>query len=151
MLSKPWRAPAILIAVLTLPLFGADKALWSNLGSLKPGDRIGIVRSDQTHIEGRFESFTASAIAVRTDQVVTVANNDVVRVYRRPRISRPWRALIGGAIGVAAGVLLDQTVGTFFRNEGHDVASGAWIAGGAGIGAGIGALTGGGSSTVYQR
>jgi hypothetical protein len=151
MLSKPWRALAILIAVLTLPVFGGDRSLWSNLGSLKPGDRIGIVRSDQTHIEGRFESFTSSSISLRTGQPVTVASADVVRVYRRPRISRPIRALIGGAIGVAAGVLLDQTVGTYFRNEGHDVATGAWIAGGAGIGAGIGALTGGGSQTVYQR
>jgi hypothetical protein len=80
-----------------------------------------------------------------------VSKENVVRVYRRPRATRGIRALIGGAIGAIAGIVLTGTVGERFRNEGLDVPAGAWIAGGAAISAGIGALTGGGYETIYQR
>jgi hypothetical protein len=74
-----------------------------------------------------------------------------VRVYRRSRLSRGIRVLIGGAIRAVAGIVLTQTIGQYRRNEGHDSPAGAWIAGGAGTGAAVGALTGGGYKTIYQR
>jgi len=151
MFSKRRSATAILAAVFTFPTFGADSSVWSNLGGLRQGDRIGIIQSDQKRIEGRFESFGESNISLRSDQLVTVQKDNVVRVYRRPRTHRAIRALIGGGVGVLAGALLTGTAGDRFRNEGQDVPAAAWIAGGAGLGAGIGAATGGGYRTVYQR
>lgn len=150
MLSKR-LATAILTAIFTFPVFAEDHSLWSNLGDLEQGARIGIIQSDQKRIEGRFERFTELSISVRTDQITTLARDNVVRVYRRPRIDRTKRALIGAAIGVAAGALLTNTAGDRFRNEGKDVPAGLWIGGGAAIGAGIGSISGGGYQTVYQR
>jgi hypothetical protein len=85
---------------------------------LKSGERIGIIQSHQKRIEGRFQGFTDSAISLSTDRLTTVPRSDVVRVYRPPRINRTKRALIGGAIGLAAGALLTNTAGDRFRNEG---------------------------------
>ena len=151
MFSKQRSATATLAAILALRAFAEDRSLWSNLGALKSGERIGIIQSDQKQIEGRFQGFTESAISVTADQVVTLPRGNVVRVYRHPRINRTKRALIGAAIGLAAGALLTNTAGDRFRNEGKDVPAGIWIRGGAGIGAGIGAIIGGGYQTVYQR
>ena len=151
MFSERRLATAFLISVLTLPAFAGDSKLWSNLEGLEPGERIGIIQSDEKRIEGWFEGFSESTISLRTNQFLTLPRDTVVRVYRRPRTKRTIRALIGGAIGALAGVLLTRTVGDRFRNEGRDVLAVAWITGAAGIGAGIGALTGGGYQTVYQR
>src|ERR1700730_2496618 len=46
------------------------------------------------------------------DRDITVARDGVVRVYRRPDVSRTMRTLIGGAIGLAAGVVSAQPAGT---------------------------------------
>lgn len=148
---KRQLTPAILVAMMAVPAFAWDDRTWDNLATLKPGDRIGAIQSDLKRVEGRFAGFSDSGISIRGDQMATVAKEKVVRVYRRPRTRRSLRVVIGAAIGTGAGVLLNQTAGTRFRNEGQDVPSGAWIAGAAGIGAGIGALSGGGYRTVYQR
>jgi hypothetical protein len=144
-------ATAIVTVIITLPAFADDRSPWSNLGRVEQGARIGIILSDQKRIEGQFQGFTDSDISLRTDQVITLARDNVVRVYRRPRLNRTKRALIGAAIGVVAGVLLTKTAGDRFRNEGQDVPAASWIGGAAGIGAGIGAITGGGYQTVYRR
>jgi hypothetical protein len=140
----------MLAAVIAVPIFAADSSAWTNLGTLKPGTRIGIVQADMKRVEGSFEGFTDSGISVRTDRDVTLRKEDVVRVYRRPRVSRPVRAAVGAAIGAAGGAILNNTAGARFRNEGQDVA-GAFVGGGVGIGAAIGALSGGGYQTVYRR
>jgi len=151
MIQRRTAAALILAAAITFPALAADPAQWANLGELRRGQRIGVVQTDQKRIEGRFEAFTDSAISLRADGEIVVAKEKVVRVYRRPRANRGVRALIGGAIGAAAGILLTNTVGDRFRNEGQDVPVGLWVGGGAGIGAGIGALTGGGYKTIYQQ
>jgi len=151
MLLKRRTVTAILAAALTLPAFAEDHGLWSNLNHLKLGERIGVIQAGKKRIEGRFQGFNESAISVGAGQVVALPRSEVIRVYRRARIQRMKRALIGGAIGVAAGVLLTNTAGDRFRNEGQNPPAGLWIGGAAGIGAGIGALTGGGDRTVYER
>jgi hypothetical protein len=130
--------------------WAADEGNWNNLAQLKRGDRIGVIGSDMKRTEGRFVSFEEGGLSIETDQPVTIAKDRVVRVYRRARTNRVWRTAIGAGIGVAAGAVLNATIGERFRNEGQDVA-GALIASGAGVGAGLGALSGGGNVTVYRR
>jgi hypothetical protein len=141
----------ILAAAIAAPALAGDSSLWSNLGTLKPGQRIGIIQSDSKRMEGRFETFTDLSISLRGDHEIILPKEHVIRVYRRPRTRRTIRTVIGAAIGAVAGAILTGTVGARFRNEGLDLPAGPFIGGGAGIGAGIGALTGGGYQTVYQR
>ena len=141
----------ILAAALAGPALAAGNSSWTNLSTLKPGTRIGIIQSDMKRVEGLFEGFTESGISLRTDREITLRKEEVVRVYRRPRVNRPIRIAAGAAIGAVGGVILSRTAGTRFRNEGQDISDGAFIGGGVGIGAGIGALSGGGYRTVYQR
>lgn len=154
MLARPVsilrRYSLVLAAIIGAPSLAQGDQSWDNLRTLKPGERIGIVQSDLKRLEGRFAGFSDSGISIRIDQTATVAKSDVIRVYRRPRTRRGLRAVIGAAIGVAAGAVLTRTAGDRFRNEGQNVTAGVWIAGAAGIGAGIGALSGGGYRTVYQ-
>jgi len=142
-------APVLLIAF-AWPGLAADTSQWTNVQGLRAGDRIGIIQSDQKRIDGRFQSGTETGITLDADREITVPKENVVRVYRRARVSRPMRALIGGAIGLAGGAIVNATAGERFRNEGGDITAGALL-GGSGIGAGIGAVTGGGYQTVYQR
>jgi hypothetical protein len=144
-------AAFILTAVLTFPAFGDDNSSWSNLGGLNRRDRIGIILTDNRRIEGRFEGFTDADISLRSDQLFTLSKDRVLRVYRRPRMRRTLRMLIGVAAGGAVGAVLTATVGDRYRNEGQDVPAGLWIAGGAGIGAVVSAIIGSGDRTLYQR
>jgi hypothetical protein len=141
----------ILAAAFPITALAGDHAQWDNLRELRRGQRIGVVQSDLTRVEGRFEAFTGSAVSLRADREIVVAKENVLRVYRRPRVTRGIRAVIGCAIGIVAGIVLTGTVGDRYRNEGLDVPAGWWVAGGAGVGAAVGALTGGGYKTIYQR
>ncbi len=97
--SNRRSAAVILTALLTLPAFGADASLWSNLGGLKRGARIGIIQSNQKRIEGQFEGATDSEISLRTDQVVTLPKDAVVRGADWPARSE-WWAVITPSINV---------------------------------------------------
>ena len=97
------------------------------------------------------ESATDSRITLRADRELSLEKGDVVRVYRPPRHGRVFGAVLGGAIGVAAGGVLDGTLGQRFRNESDGPAKGLLTAGGAGVGAGIGVAVTGWYRTVYQR
>ncbi|MEO8592545.1 MAG: hypothetical protein ABI759_04415 [Candidatus Solibacter sp.] len=128
----------------------ADTGQWSNVLALRKGDRIGVIQTNQKRVEGRFESATDGRITINADQLVSVEKADVVRVYEPPRINRVWGAVLGGAIGVAAGAVVDATVGVRFRNEGQGPEKGVITVIGAGAGGGIGAAVSGRYRTVYR-
>jgi hypothetical protein len=144
------------IAIAILSIMAAGSALcgepgdWSRVQALQPGDRIGVLQSGDRKVEGRFVRATETNITLDAPGAATLAKDDVVRVYRRPRLSRIVRVLIGAGIGLAAGGILNATVGQRFRNEGQDPA-GAIFGGAIGLGAGLGALSGGGQKTIYER
>ena len=143
---------AIAAALLTAAAGEAqESAQWSNVQSLRKGDRIGVIQANQKRVEGRFESATDSRITLRADQEISIEKTDVVRVYKPARHGRIFGAAVGGAIGVAVGGVLDGTVGQRFRNEGDSPQRGLLTAAGAGVGVGIGAAASGGHRTVYRR
>jgi hypothetical protein len=129
-------------------LLAADPSQWSAIRELKHGDRVGVIQTDMKRIEGRFDSATDDAITV---DGVSVPKDRVVRVYRRPKLNRVARIVIGGALGAAAGGVVDGTFGTYLRNEAHGPGAGAITAISAGVGAAIGAGTGGSNHTIYRK
>ena len=154
MSRKRIRHIAALIAMtLTMAAIAmaAESENWARVQALREGDRIGVIRTDQKRFEGVFAGATETSLAIGGGPQVTVWKDDVVRIYRRPRVGRFTRTLIGAAIGVAAGAAVNATLGERLRNEGVNVEAAAAYAGGAAVGAGIGALTAGGYETVYRR
>ena len=144
------RAGLLLVAPAQSGL-AQDANQWSNVQSLRKGEQVGVIQANRRRVEGRFESATDSRITVRADQEISLEKSDVVRVYRPARRGRWFGAVIGGAIGVAAGAVVDGTVGHYFRNEGGSPDRGVITAIGGAAGAGIGAVATGGYRTVYQR
>jgi hypothetical protein len=128
-----------------------DTSQWSGVQALRKGDRIGVIQASGKRVEGRFESATEARITLRTDQDIALEKAEVVRVYRPARHSRVFGAVVGGAIGVAAGGVTDATLGQYMRNETGGTAPGVITAVGGAAGAGIGAAVTGWYRTVYQR
>lgn len=134
------------MTVLAAGALGAQD--WSGVQALRKGDRIGVIQANQKRVEGRFESATDSRITL---EGISLEKAEVVRVYRPARRRRLFGAVVGGAIGVACGGIMDGTLGQRFRNEGDSPAKGVLTAAGAGVGVGIGVAVTGGYRTVYRR
>ena len=145
-----WRITCLLLLAVYAG-FAQDTSQWSNVQSLRKGDRIGVIQANQKRVEGRFESATDARLTLRADQEIVLERADVVRVYRPARHSRAFGAVLGGAIGVAVGGVTDATLGQYFRNETGGTAKGVITVIGGAAGAGIGAAGTGGYRTVYQR
>ena len=145
------KIAGVLLAAAAQVGFAQDTNQWSSVQSLRNGDRVGVIQADQKRVEGRFESATDSRITLQADQQITLEKADVVRVYRLARHGRVFGAILGGAIGVAAGAVVDGTVGQYFRNETGGTAKGVITAAVGAAGAGIGAAVTGGYQTVYRR
>jgi hypothetical protein len=128
-----------------------DASQWSSVQSLRKGDRVGVIQASRKRVEGRFESATDSRITLRADREITLEKAEVVRVYKPARHGRVFGAVVGGAIGVAAGAVTDATFGQYMRNETGGTAPGVITAAGGAAGAGIGAAVTGWYRTVYQR
>ena len=140
----------VIAIVFSLALHAQD-AQWANLKSLRKGDRIGVIQSNQKRVEGLFESVTDSRITLQADREISVEKSDVVRVYQPARHGRIFGTVLGAAIGVAAGGVMDGTLGQRFRNEGDSPAQGLLTAAGGGVGAGIGAAVTGHYRTLYRQ
>jgi uncharacterized protein YcfJ len=149
MMTSGWKIAMLLLA--SQAGFAEDTSQWSGVQSLRKGDRVGVIQADRKRVEGRFESATDARITLRADQEISLEKAQVVRVYRPARHSRVFGAVVGGAIGVAAGGVTDATLGLRFRNEGAGPERGLITAVGGVAGAGIGAAVTGGYRTIYQR
>jgi len=119
---------------------------WDNLSILRVGEKIQVVDQKLKSLTGTFVGVTEEAISLQVGEApVTVQRVDVLRVTSRERTQRRRNALIGLAIGAAAGAvgqviwLERATTGpVYYGGEGAAQIAAAAILGG-GIGAGIGA------------
>jgi len=133
-----------------LPALAGDTSQWSRVQRLHAGTRIKIDLADQRRVEGRFARASETDLTYQGLREITVRRDDVVRVFRGPLLSRAMRTLLGAAIGLGGGAIVNATLGRYFSNEGHDITA-VTLGAGAAAGAGIGAITGGGYKTIYQR
>jgi hypothetical protein len=140
-----------LLASFVATAFAADINDWTALRALAKGDRVGVIQMNQKRVEGRFDSATDTSITIQADQPLTLEKSDVARIYRPAKHGRVFGLALGGAIGVAAGAIVDGSLGQFFRNEHGSPAAGVITALGGAAGAGLGAAASGNYRTVYQR
>jgi TusA-related sulfurtransferase len=131
--------------VIALLLAGAATAAsnaWESLNKLTPGEPIEVITGDHA-AKGEFVSSSTESLTVRTPAgEQRLPRSDVRRVISRVRSHRLRNALIGAGIGVAVSLVMDQTIGTYLRNESNPDAARPliWtvpIVAGAGIGAAI--------------
>lgn len=107
--------PIVALALFTLPLYGQS---WDALRELKPGDRIAVLDSGGKEYKGELMAVSPEAVALRTQrQETSIERSRVRRVQVRSASRRVRNILIGAGFGVALGLIIDQTLGTYFRNE----------------------------------
>jgi hypothetical protein len=147
------RLVCALVAALSLaalPAVGGDLDGWSRVQRLHAGRMIAIDVSDQRHRECRFVSASEAELTCEASARITVGKDSVVVVSEAPRLSRAMRTLLGAAIGLGGGAIVNATLGRYFSNEGHDVTA-VTLGSGTGAGAVIGAVSGGRYKTIYRR
>ena len=135
------------------PAFGNNE-LWSVVQDIAPGTRIEVHLKGAKH-RGVLSAVTDKSLSVNTGTAeVSLSQAEIRKVKVRKRNFRR-RTIIGGLIGLAAGIAGAAPFGELGRNEGTfepATASGAGAAIGFGVGAGVGALTAlaPGYYTVYE-
>ena len=138
----------LLLALICATLLSAAPKTWDNLSRLDAGAPVSVTTGSGSE-KGEFVSSSSESLTIRTrDGERKFACADVLRVSARTQSKRVRNILIGAGVGVAIGLVTDQTLGTRLRNEGNDSAL-IWpipIAAGAGIGAAIPSYP-----VVYQK
>src|ERR1039458_867848 len=90
------------LAMAVLPGVAGDAGQWNRVRRLHAGTRIAIDLSDQRRVEGRFARASEADLTYQASREITVSLADIIRVSRRPRLSRTVRTLLGAAIGLGA-------------------------------------------------
>ena len=116
--SWAWIALASVGLVLAAPV----SKTWESLGQLKPGAPIEVVTSDRAE-KGEFLSSSTESLTIRTRRgEQRFLRSEVVRVVSR-RSRRTRNVLIGVGVGAAIGLVTDQTLGAYLRNESNPVSA----------------------------
>jgi hypothetical protein len=90
---------------------------WENLGKLDPGAPIEVATSDRAE-KGEFVSSSTESLTIHTRTgEQRFFRKDVVRVVSRRQSRRMRNVLIGVGVGAAIGLVTDQTLGAYLRNE----------------------------------
>jgi hypothetical protein len=107
----------IALAGAGLALAGPASNTWESLGRLNSGAPIEVVTSDRAE-KGEFVSSSTESLTIRTRRgEQRFARAEVVRVVSRVQSRRARNALIGVGVGAAVGLITDQTLGRYLRNE----------------------------------
>jgi len=150
---KAFRRLLWICVLAPIPML-ASSELWSVVQSIAPGTQIEVQIKDVKH-RGTLSAVTAASLSINTATAqVSLAQPEIRKVkVRRSNFKR--RIIIGGLIGLAAGIAASAPFGELGRNEGTfdpATAIGAGAAIGFGVGAGVGALAAlaPGYYTVYE-
>jgi len=130
------------IAVASMGVIVAAPAskTWESLGQLKAGVPIEVVTRDHAE-KGEFVSSSTESLTIHMRHgEQRFSRPEVVRIVSRKESRRMRNALIGVGVGAAIGLITDQTLGAYLRNESNPASARPliWtlpIAVGAGIGA----------------
>ena len=147
-----WRLLGVCLLA-AVPALAGDE-LWSVVQGIAPGTQIEVQIKGAKH-RGTLSAVTAASLSISTASAqVSLAQAEVRKVkVRKSNFKR--RIIIGGLIGLAAGIAASAPFGELGRNEGTfdpATAIGAGAAIGFGVGAGVGALAAlaPGYYTVYE-
>ena len=150
-MTTSWRLLGVCLLA-AVPALAGDE-LWSVVQGIAPGTQIEVQIKGAKH-RGTLSAVTAASLSISTASAqVSLAQAEVRKVKVRKSNFRR-RTIIGGLIGLGAGMAGAAPFGVQAVNEGHDRGAviGAGAAIGFGVGAGVGALTGfaPGYYTVYE-
>jgi hypothetical protein len=107
----------IALAGVGLALAAPASNTWESLGRLNSGAPIEVVTNDRAE-KGEFVSSSTESLTIRTRRYEQrFARAEVVRVVSRAQSRRARNALIGVGVGAAVGLITDQTLGRYLRNE----------------------------------
>ena len=119
-MTRRVRLLSILLAVsvCVLPIRAQS---WDTVRGLKAGDRVRVQEGGGPEHKGTVSAVTAEAISLTTGKTeVSVDRVRVKRVQVHSGTKRARNIAIGAAIGVGVGIAIDQTIGTYLRNESGD-------------------------------
>jgi hypothetical protein len=147
------RIAHTLLLLLFVPVFGFAQPSqydWENLKILRPGQKIEVVKTDMTSVNGPFVSVSDEAITLKAGKnQESIERANVVRVSVRDTSHRTRNMILGS--GIAGGIAVAAAAVPMMAssNEGNSCTPcAALIAAGFGGGAALGAIPG--SRTVYR-
>jgi hypothetical protein len=109
------RIRILLALIICLPLCAQS---WDTLHVLRPGDKVKVLETSGQEHSGAMTAVSAEAISLQTGaRAISIERARVRRVQVRSAARRARRIAIAAAAGLALGLVIDQTLGTFFRNE----------------------------------
>lgn len=115
---------------------------WQRVNALKPGSTISVETKSGESFRAKYRGLTADSLSIkRNGKTMSIAKNDIGRVYRSRKRSRLGRALIGAAAGAGIGTGIG-VIAAVATKEPLTAAAGFLF--GIPVGAVIGAATGGG-------
>jgi hypothetical protein len=114
------RSASLLIGLIVcgLPLAAQN---WEVVRAIPPGQSVKVRETNGKEHKGPVTTVTPDAISLRTGNTqVSIERTRVERVQLHSGSRRLRNVAIGAAIGLGVGLLIDQTLGTYLRNESGD-------------------------------
>lgn len=104
-------------ASIGLALAAPASRTWESLGRLTAGTPIEVVAGDHAE-KGEFVAVSSESLTMRTQRgEQKYLRPEVLRVVSRGQSRRVRHILMGVGLGAAIGLVTDQTLGRYLRNE----------------------------------
>ena len=117
----------IALASVGLVLAAPASKTWEGLGQIQAGAPIEVVTRDRAE-KGEFVSSSTESLTIHTRAgEKKFLRPEVLRVVSRTQSRRARNVLIGAGVGAAIGLVTDQTLGTYLRNESNPASARALI------------------------
>jgi hypothetical protein len=119
-MTKPVRTLPLLLALIVCVLPVRAQS-WDVVRGLHSGDRVKVRDKDGKEHKGTVTAVTPEGISVATGKTeVALELARVKRVQIHGGARRARNIAIGAGIGVVMGIVVDQTIGAYLRNEVSD-------------------------------